>query len=249
MVTFTKGVFLPYKAVIRFYMGRPGDRYGRYIFPDEVVLYDGYTAQMALTEEHWTNVHVDGAIDRGWLVFDPNYQTGIEVSDEGVPISAQIDKMNFVGAGITVTLDPLDSSKVNITVPGGGGISTTYTETTIFQSTGSTIYQQALRLNTGAISAGNYRVGWYYIWSHDDIATDFLARVQLDVGTTIGIHQQEPSDAGGAGPGGTDQRFVTSGFAYRSLTAGAHTVDIEYATSRAGQTSSIYEARIELWQV
>jgi len=251
MPTFVKGEFIPYKAVIRFYMGRPGDRYGRYIFPDEVVLYDGYTAQMALTEEHWTNVHVDGAIDLGWLIFDPNFQTGIEVSEEGIPLSSQIDKMNFVGSGITVTLDPLDPTKVNISVPGGGTSNLSTVHTSTFQSTTSDIYQTALTLTTAILPAGQFRVGWFYVWSYDSISKDkeFKARVQLDGATTIGIHQEEPKDAGGSGPGGTDQRFVTSGFSYFTSVGLAHTITIEYCSSRKGVTASIYEARIELWKV
>lgn len=241
--------FKPYRAVIRFYMGRPDSRYGRYIYPGEVVLWDGYTAQMAETDEHWTNVHVDGAITRGWLVYDPTYITGVEVSDEGVIISSQIDKMNFVGSGITVTLDPLDPTKVNISVPGGGSSNLQTVHTNTFQSTTSATYQTALTLTTAVLPAGQYRIGWFYIWSYDSISQDFQARVRLDGATTVGIHRQEPADASGGDPGGTDQRFVTSGFSYFTSIGASHTVTIEYCSSKLGITASIYEARIELWKV
>jgi hypothetical protein len=243
--------FKAYRAVIRFYMGRPNSRRGRYIYPDEIVLWDGYTVQMAETDENWTNINVDGAIARGWLVYDPTYITGIEVSDEGTILSAQIDKMNFVGSGITVTLDPLDPTKVNVSVPGGGTANLHTAKTSIFQSTTSDQYQTALTLTTAILPAGQYRVGWGYIWSYDSISQgkDFKARVQLDGATTIGIHQQQPKDASGTGDGGTDQRFQTTGFTYFTSIGAVHTITLEYCSSRKGVTASIYEAVIELWQV
>jgi len=77
------GDFRSYKATIRFYMGRPESRYGRYIYPNEIVLWDGYTAQMAETDEHWTNVHLDGAIQKGWLVLDP-IEPGLTASEHKI---------------------------------------------------------------------------------------------------------------------------------------------------------------------
>lgn len=103
------------------------------------------------------------------------------------------------------------------------------------------------RLTTASLPAGLYKIEWYYTWSYDDTTSDFLAEVELDSTDILVNHVQEPQDSGGAGNGGTNQRFPAAGHAYRNLAAGVHTIDINYGGG--GATSSLHLSRISLMRV
>lgn len=119
----------------------------------------------------------------------------------------------------------------------------------------ATSFIEKLKLTTGFVPAGKYRVGFSYAWNHNDNRNDFLAQVVVDDVTVISNQREEPNDSNGTfGSTGSDQKHLESGFAYVTLTDGTHTVDIDFATSSAGIgfagiVSSIWDARIELWRV
>jgi len=110
-------------------------------------------------------------------------------------------------------------------------------------TTTSTTYQQKLRITTGPIEAGNYRIGWSYDWQMTSNNYNFDARVQVDDTTTIMDHVEEPQDAS------TAQRHYVGGFAYVTLTAATHNVDLDYRSSNASGTARIQNARLEIWRV
>jgi hypothetical protein len=110
-------------------------------------------------------------------------------------------------------------------------------------TTTSTAYQQKLRLTTGAIEAGTYRVGWMYDWQMTSNNYNFDAQVQVDDTTTLMNHVEEPQDTA------TTQRHQVSGFAYVDLTAATHNIDLDYRSSNTSGTSRIQNARLELWRV
>ena len=60
---------------------------------------------------------------------------------------------------------------------------------------------------------------------------------------TLMTQIQEPEDAAAT------QRQPLAGFAYVTLTAGVHVVNIRYCTSNAGGTARIWDARLEIWRV
>lgn len=125
-----------------------------------------------------------------------------------------------------------------------------YTDSDAVSTTTSTTFQQKLRLTTASIPAGTYRIGWSYQWNHDSTNNGYEGRVQIDDSTEIMFHQQEPQDSGGTfGTTGTDQQYQLSGFKHISLTAGVHTIDIDYRTNNGANASSIWNARIEIWRV
>jgi len=105
-----------------------------------------------------------------------------------------------------------------------------------------------LTLTTPSIPAGRYRIGWFYEWGYDDISSDFVAQVQIDDTTTLMDQNSEPSDSFGGGPGGTDQRHPTSGFAYANLNTGVHFIDLDFGGS-GGITSTLWRARLEIRRV
>ena len=63
-------------------------------------------------------------------------------------------------------------------------------------------------------------------------------------------HRQEPKDAAGTfGSTGTNQQHQISGFKHIVLTAGVHTIEIQWRSQDGVTTASIWNARIELWRV
>lgn len=109
-------------------------------------------------------------------------------------------------------------------------------------TTTSTAFVQKATLTTSSLASGTYRIGWMYEWSHNNAATSFLGRVQLN-GTSIMDHRQEPKDPA------TTQYHQVGGFYYAVGISGAQTIDIDYATSVNTSTSRIRRARIDIWRV
>jgi hypothetical protein len=110
--------------------------------------------------------------------------------------------------------------------------------------------KQFLRLTTPAgLPAGTYEIGWYYVWQHSSITTDFAARVQIDDTTDLidpsgnAVHREEPTDVA------TTQRIVSSGFATVALTAGAHNIDIDFWSATGTGTAQMFHARLRLMRV
>lgn len=118
------------------------------------------------------------------------------------------------------------------------------------RSSGSTGWNQGVRLSTGAIPAGTYRVGWSFNWNHDDKGSKFQAQVEQSDTTQIHFQEHRPVQDGGAfGATGTDEKYHSSGFAYVTLGAGSYTFDLDFSSNVAGKTSSMWDARIEFWRV
>ena len=110
-------------------------------------------------------------------------------------------------------------------------------------STTNTSFQQKLRLTTGSLPSGKYRVGWSYEWSFSSTSYDFKAQVQINDSTTIAEHQEEPQDSG------SDQWHKAGGFYYHTG-SGVLNIDIDYCrSSSSGGTAYIRRARLEIWRV
>lgn len=121
-------------------------------------------------------------------------------------------------------------------------------------------YDDYISLSTTIPSAGLYKISWSYTWSINTTNNDFLARVQVDNSTTIFSHQQEAKDSAGTGTivantsGGTtntstNQKYLAAGFDIVSLTAGGHTIDLDFAGEVNNLEPTIYRAilTIEEW--
>jgi len=123
------------------------------------------------------------------------------------------------------------------------GVSTTTADT----------YQEKLQLGV-TVKGGRYRLGWSFGWNHDDIGTDFKARIQQDDTTDLMVMSQEPADAGGTGTGdwsntGTSQRYTAGGFILLTLSAGSYDFHLDYCSEQNGKASSIWDARFDFWRV
>lgn len=116
--------------------------------------------------------------------------------------------------------------------------------------------QTALSENIDIPEDADYLVEVTYGWNHDDGGSDFEGIVTVD-GTIMAnpfgngfTHKQEPQDVGGTGGGsGTDQQY---GFAMREvfpLTTGLKTITVEYATSSAGDESTIWNIVVNVKKI
>jgi hypothetical protein len=109
-------------------------------------------------------------------------------------------------------------------------------------STSATSYQQKLRLTTGVVPAGDYRLGWKYSWKYSNSRDEFHARVQLDDTTTL--HEVDIADIF------RDKYYRREGgFAKVTLTNASHTFDIDYKSGSESHKASIIDAEFEFWRI
>ncbi len=118
----------------------------------------------------------------------------------------------------------------------------------------STTFATYVELIFVAPSDGYYRYDWHYLWSINTTTTDIRVRVKLD-GNVEAEHREESKDSGGTGQNvatttggtantGTDQTRQESGFCVANLTAGEHTVLIEFAGSSNNQEATIHSGHL-----
>ena len=129
--------------------------------------------------------------------------SGHVIEDEGTPLTART-KLNFVGAGVTVTDDSGDDATV-VTIPGGGGtwgsITGTLSDQTDLQSEldakGDSLITRAEKTASYTLAAGDLtsiNAGAELIFemnvaSANDFTIPLNATVAFPVGTVIGIRQ------------------------------------------------------------
>ena len=118
----------------------------------------------------------------------------------------------------------------------------TYVEDLTLSTTTGTTFVQKLRMTTPSLPAGTYRIACNYNWNTSSTSQDFIGQVQIDDTTTIITHRQEAKDPY------TNQSFLAYGFSDNILTAGVHTIDLDFASSSNGTTARIFNAKIELWK-
>ena len=140
-----------------------------------------------------------------------------------------------------VTIDSSVSGTATIANVFGSYNTNSNSET--LSTTTSTSWQQKLRLTTPSLTAGTYRVGWYYEWYYTSASSNFQAQVQIDDTTTIMSHVQEPQDAA------TSQSLIGSGFYIGAFTSGAHNIDLDYRSSSGFATAGIKNVRLEFWRI
>lgn len=110
-------------------------------------------------------------------------------------------------------------------------------------STTSDIWQQKLRLTTPSLSAGYYLVSWTYAFGGSGLVGWPQEQVEVDDVTQIHFAYTDTLDAIG-------NRNIHYGCAMVYLTAGVHTVDVDYRVIEPfGGTAYIEQARLALWRV
>jgi hypothetical protein len=110
-------------------------------------------------------------------------------------------------------------------------------------SSDDTDYVQKIRLSTTNLPVGDYRIAWHYRWAGSKNNRSFIARIEIDDTTQMHYHEQEAMDAG------TDQFHINSGFKKITMTAGTHSIDLDFKSSSASFTAYISDARLELFRI
>lgn len=121
----------------------------------------------------------------------------------------------------------------------------------------STSFEEFMSLSTNVPATANYKISWTYEWSINTTGSDFEAQIQVDNSTVISNHKQEAKDSSGSGISlpkttggttdtGTSQRYTHSGFQIVNLTAGIHTVDLDWACEQSNNRAAIYRATITI---
>ena len=111
-----------------------------------------------------------------------------------------------------------------------------YAESESTSSTTSGSYQRKLRLTTSSIAAGDYLIRWYFEYSVGSNNKEIGYRVQVDDSDTISEINVEPRSS---------NYEPASGFKKITLSAGVHTVDIDYV-DLTNKTTYIRKARLEI---
>lgn len=122
-------------------------------------------------------------------------------------------------------------------------------------------YVEYLKLTTGVIPIGIYRVGWNFDWSNDsgggrDLVTKVTVDTITNAKTRNGICSNTSgfdADEGAIAGSGNDQRLTYSGFFNITfVSAVAHDIRIEFTRGDSGSGSgpvTLSDAHLELWRV
>ncbi len=114
-------------------------------------------------------------------------------------------------------------------------------------STTSTTFVQKLRMTTGTLPAGDYRIGYYYEWAGSSASYSVGVQVQVDDTTTIHNMDNAPENINTFNGGAQAQ--TEAGFQVVTLTNAAHNVDLDFRTMNAAGTAYISNVRLEIWRV
>lgn len=121
-----------------------------------------------------------------------------------------------------------------------------YAESEGESSTTSDTYVQVLRLTTGTVASGTYRIGWGYEYTASSDKADGLQVIDLDSGTIL--HELNSPPQKKYADGGW---YSYSGFKHTVLSNASHTIDLNHKADVAAQASTQYKrrVRIEIWRV
>jgi hypothetical protein len=105
-------------------------------------------------------------------------------------------------------------------------------------------FQNKVSLSVNVTLPGTFRVGWTYSWSHGNSSGSFQGRVRVNNTTDIHNFVSRPINTA------VTQLYSVSGFAYIKLdNKQLNTITLDYCSGTAGNTSSIRQARLEIWRV
>lgn len=111
------------------------------------------------------------------------------------------------------------------------------------ESVTGTTWTQYLRLVLPpSFEAGTYKIQWWMFMSQNSITYAMRGRVQLDDTTELYASTIKPMTTA------VDKDTPMSGFSTVELTAGYHTIDIDYNSSNATPVAHMLAGQIEVWR-
>jgi hypothetical protein len=130
--------------------------------------------------------------------------------------------------------------------PGSGGVTNyEFKEHTVDKSTTSNTFVNYTKLITSSLEAGDYRIGWFYLWNGSQSNRDMIVRLMLDDDeeNELSRYRAEPSQ------GPDNARLSVSGFTVQTLSAGVHEIKLDFRRDSNPATVTLFEARIEILKV
>jgi len=117
------------------------------------------------------------------------------------------------------------------------GLERHYVESLTASSTSSkTSYITALTLTTASLAGGNYKIDWSFLFTTGNTSTSFDGRVTVDGVARWNTIEDSDDD---------DNRMPAAGFMVLALSAGVHSIKIEFRTD-SSQDVTIYDRRLAL---
>lgn len=129
---FPEGDFKPYKAAKTVHLGVPGGL-SRPVLKDSIALFDGTTVIIVNAGKISAGKDSPGGdrfllpafqqlIDLGCFIdASAFYPAALEVADEGIILSREVEQINFEGSSVVAELDSGNPEIVKVTITGGGG--------------------------------------------------------------------------------------------------------------------------------
>jgi len=107
-------------------------------------------------------------------------------------------------------------------------------------STNSSTFISKLQLVSSDLTAANYRIQIQYGWQFSNTSFSFESEVVLD-GVSQEVHSQKPTDS-------TDTHFLSRAFLLENH-SGVLTIDLNFRSTKAGKTASMFSALIDLRRI
>jgi len=146
---------------------------------------------------------------------------------------------------------PSASQSVNLVASSAYGSERFYAEQALPNTHTSESLLVANTLNA-TVEGGVYALDWYYEWALNYYYCAFLAEVRVD-GVAVAHQFEDPWDSSGASAlgsqSGTDQIHPVQGFWEGTLTPGAHTIELLFATQNNDYQATVYQSRLRLTRV
>lgn len=108
-------------------------------------------------------------------------------------------------------------------------------------TTTSGSYVQKMSHSFTPQAAGDYAIMYQFELTHSIAIGETNCQVDLDSGTILAFTHEEPTDA--------DDYALHSGFDTQTLTAAAHTVDVDFLRATGSGNAKIRRARVCTWRV
>ncbi len=163
--------------------------------------------------------------------------------EEGTPVTGGPHSIqDFVGSTVTVT--NAGAGRATVTISSGSvfGTEQSYAEDVTDTLTQSTSYVDKVALTTGSLVGGDYDITWSTDWRHSGDTGSFGdMRVILDGTTTLAEVHYKPKDG---------LIWITfAGNKVRTLSAGVHTVDMQYSSTSSNKKTYSRNASVKLFRL
>ena len=100
------------------------------------------------------------------------------------------------------------------------------------------------KFTTKPLPAGNYEITWNYSWHSDNNTQNFEAGVYLDGALLLeSIHKQEPKEKSNI------QYVPITGFMRTSLSAGSHTIELKFNSTKVGAGAQMHNSQFRIWRI